>query len=208
VRPGSSRLFWLITYSMAVSADFNFRAVVLLAASCLTCGCSSDPPPPVLTPALARNVIAQKWEQGELNYYRVTFHSDSLIPCGVQNGLWMLDEVKDASGNAWSMAYRLTEKGSRIVHSIDLKESGKGHQMVLRGPYQAVINSITDGAQPTSKQVAFQWLIDWGKASEDLKACLPRFELTGAEVAQFDLIDNSTWTFAAYVTQAGIPSPH
>jgi len=193
---------------MAGFAYSNFRTVALLAASCLTSGCSSDPPPPpVLTPALARTLIAQKWEQGELNHYRVTFHSDTLIPCGVQNGLWRLEEVKDASGNAWSTAYRLTEKGSQIVHSIDLKESGRGHQMVLRGPYQAVIHNITDGPQPVNKQVAFQWLIDWGKASNDLKACLPRFELTGTEVAQFDLIDNTTWTFAAYATQASLPLP-
>jgi len=172
------------------------------------CGCSSDPPPPPdLTPALARDLISQKWAQEELNHYRVTFHSDTLIECGVKNGLWKLEEIKDASGNAWSAAYRLTEKGSKIVHSIDLRESGRGHQIVLRGPYQAAITSIADGTQPANKRVGFKWNIDWDKAQADLKACLPRFELTGNELAQFELADATTWRFSSYLNPADAPPP-
>jgi hypothetical protein len=156
----------------------------------------------MLTADLAGRLIAQKWAQEELNHYRVTFHSDTLIDCGVRNGLWKLEEVKDASGNAWSTAYRLTEKGSKVVHSIDLKESGRGHQVVPRGPYRVAVNSISDGAQPNLRRVGFQWTIDWDKAQEDLKACLPRFELTGIELGQFELIDNARWNFLTSVDAA------
>src|SRR6478672_1921559 len=183
-------------------------AVTLLAASCAMTGCSSDPPPPPdLSPGLARELIAQKWAQEELNHYRVTFHSDTLIECGVANGLWTLEEVKDASGNPWSKIYRLTDKGSQVVHSIDLRDSGRGHQVVLRGPYQAEVTSVSEGAQPPQKRVAFKWSIDWDKAAADLKACLPRFELTGNELAQFELVDNVTWRFAAYLNPADAPPP-
>ena len=165
-------------------------------------GCSSDPPPPPeLTPALARQIIVRKWSQGEMNHYRVTFHSDTLVSCGVTNGLWKLEEIKDAGGNAWSNAYRLTDSGSHMMHSIDLKESGRGHQVVLRGPYQAEITGISDATQPPNKRVAFKWTIDWDKAPAGLKACLPRFELSGAELAEFDLVDNA-WNLTAYLNPA------
>jgi hypothetical protein len=193
---------------MEVTVRPNLRsllALIVLALACLTPGCSSDPPPPPdLTPPLARDIISRKWAQEELNHFRVTFHSDRLIECGVENDLWKLAEIKDSNGNAWSTAYRLTEKGTRVVHSIDLKESGRGHEIVLRGPYQTEITSITDGAQPTNKRVGFRWQIDWDKASDDLKACLPRFELSGSELALFELNDNN-WRFASYLNPADAP---
>lgn len=191
---------------LAQSHFSNSITLTLLAACLLASGCSSDPPPPPdLTPPLAHSLITQKWAQEELNHYRVTFHSDSLIECGLKNDLWRLEDVRDANGNAWSTAYRLTPKGTKVVHSIDLKESGRGHQIVLRGPYRAEITSITDGAQPALKRVAFKWSIDWDKAQENLKACLPRFELSGAELAQFELVDNASWKFASYLNPADIP---
>src|SRR5690349_12807245 len=140
---------------MAVTVCANSRNLIALTVGALVClmpGCSSDPPPPPdLTPPMARDLISQKWAQEEFNHFRVTFHSDTLIECGVKNDLWKLVEIKDSNGNAWSTAYRLTEKGTRVVHSIDLKESGRGHEIVLRGPYQTEITSITDGALPTNK---------------------------------------------------------
>ena len=68
------------------------KAAVILAvaAVCMAAGCSSDPPPPPddLTPSGASTLISQKWTHGELNHFTVTFHSDTLIACGIQNDLW------------------------------------------------------------------------------------------------------------------------
>ena len=99
-----------------------------------------------------------------MNHFKVTFHSDDLVECGVKSDLWKLVEVTDRNGNAWSTTYRLTEKGSQIVTAIGLKESGRGHEILLKGPYRIEINGITDGSQPNTKNVAFRWDIDWDKA--------------------------------------------
>jgi hypothetical protein len=122
--------------------------------------------------------------------------------------------VTDSKGNAWSTTYRLTDKGSNIVTQINLKESGRGHEVLLKGPYRIEVsgNGITDGSQPNTKQVAFRWDIDWDKASDDLKACLPRFELSGNQTALFQLDGNNTWVFVSYmnpedVIQAPPPPP-
>src|SRR4029453_5216691 len=98
---------------------------------------------------------ADKWAHEELNHFRVVFHSDSLVQCGVQNGLWTLNEVKDHKGNSWTSAYQLTDRGKKILTEIDIKESGRGHQIVLKGPYRPEITNVVDGAQPNLKKVAF-----------------------------------------------------
>ena len=133
-----------------------------------------------------------------MNHFKVTFHSDNLVECGVKNDLWKLVEVTDRNGNAWTTVYRLTDKGNKIVTAISLKESGRGHEILLKGPYRIEITSITDGSQPGTKNVAFRWDIDWDKASGDMKACIPRFELSGNEVASFQL-DNNSWRFVSYL---------
>jgi YD repeat-containing protein len=173
---------------------------VLLAASLgALVGCGSDgPPPPDLAPQAAAEAIVQQWSQEQMNHFKVTFHSDNLVECGVRNDLWKLVEVTDRNGNAWTTTYRLTDKGSKIVTAIGLKESGRGHEILLKGPYRIEVNGITDGTQPNTKNVAFRWDIDWDKAPEDLKACLPRFELSGNEVALFQL-DNNGWRFTSYL---------
>jgi len=184
-------------------ADSNPRnaiAVLAITAFCTTVGCSSDPPPPPdLTPALASSAILQRWSMEELNHFRVTFHSDTLIECGVNNGLWKLVEMTDSTGHAWSTTYQLTDKGRQIMTDIDLKESGRGHQITLKGPYRLAITSIGDGAQPTNKRVGMRWEIDWDRASNDLKACLPRFELSGTEMASFEL-NGQDWRLASFLT--------
>jgi hypothetical protein len=161
-------------------------------------GCGSDDPVfPDLTPAWAANALGEKWAREELNHFRVTFHSDTLIQCGVENELWKLTEVKDQNGNPWSSTYQLTERGKKILTDIDLKESGRGHQVVLKGPYRTDITSVVDGGQPNLKKVGFRWQIDWDRAPADLKACLPRFELTGNEGALFVINDpKQPWMLA------------
>src|SRR5437868_14809227 len=100
-------------------------AAVAMAASCLLSGCASDPPPPpVLTPSQAAARISERWARDELNHFRVALHSDTLIGCGVYNGLWKLSEVTDEKGYAWSTLYRLTDKGKQAVSAISLQESG------------------------------------------------------------------------------------
>lgn len=141
-----------------------------------------------------------------MNHFKVTFHSDDLVECGVKSDLWKLVEVTDRNGNAWTTTYRLTEKGTKIVTAISLKESGRGHEILLKGPYRIEVNGITDGSQPGTKQVAFRWDIDWDKASDDLKACIPRFELSGNEVALFQL-DNNNWRFVSYLNPEEIQAP-
>lgn len=169
-------------------------------------GCGSDPPPPPdLVPPAAAAAISDKWSQEQMNHFKVTFHSDDLVECGVKNDLWKLVEITDRNGNAWTTTYRLTEKGSKIVTAIDLKESGRGHEILLRGPYRIEVNNITDGSQPGTKNVAFRWDIDWDKAPEDLKACMPRFELSGNSVALFQL-DNNEWKFISYLNPDEMPA--
>jgi len=175
-------------------------AALLVCAIGLLVGCASDPPPPPdLTPQIAADAILNLWSQEQMNHFKVTFHSDELVECGVKNDLWKLAEVTDSKGNAWATTYRLTEKGSKLVTAINLTESGRGHQILLKGPYRIEINSITDGAQPNTKQVAFRWDIDWDRATADLKACLPRFELSGHQVALFQLENNTAWRFVSYL---------
>jgi hypothetical protein len=188
--------------------SLRYLTIVLLACAlgALT-GCGSDPPPPPdLLPEAAAAAITQLWAQEQMNHFKVTFHSDDLVECGVKNDLWKLVEVTDKSGNAWSTTYRLTDKGSKIVTAIGLKESGRGHELLLKGPYRIEVNSITDGGQPGTKQVGFRWDIDWDKAPDDLKACIPRFELSGNEVALFQL-DNNNWRFASYLNPEEIVTP-
>src|SRR5450755_175759 len=101
--------------------------LVTIVSSAMT-GCSSEPAtPPELTQALAGALIAERWSQEEMNHYRVVFHSDTLVECGVKNDLWRLTQVTDREGNAWTSTYQLTERGRQILTSIDLKESGRGH---------------------------------------------------------------------------------
>ena len=73
---------------------------MLLAAAIGTLvGCGSDPPPrPDLTAQTAAAAILHLWAQGEMNHFKVTFHSDSVIQCGVKNDLWKLAEVTDRAG--------------------------------------------------------------------------------------------------------------
>src|ERR1017187_1339410 len=71
--------------------------------------------------------------QEHMNHFKVTFHSDDLVECGVKSDLWKLVEVTDRNGNAWTTTYRLTEKGTKIVTAISLKESGRGHEIPAEG---------------------------------------------------------------------------
>jgi len=181
--------------------------VLLVIAIGAMVGCASDPPlPPDLTPQMAAATIAQLWSQEQMNHFKVTFHSDDLVECGVKNDLWKLVEVTDHNGNAWSTTYRLTDRGSKIVTAISLQESGRGHEILLKGPYRIEVTGITDGSQPGAKQVAFRWDIDWDKAPGDLKACIPRFELSGNQVALFQL-DNNDWKFVSYLNPEEIQAP-
>ena len=182
------------------------KSALLLAAISALVGCASDPPPPDLTPQQAAATIAQLWAQEQMNHFKVTFHSDDLVECGVKNDLWKLVEVTDREGNAWSTRYQLTDKGSKILTAISLKESGRGHEILLKGPYRVEITGITNGNLPNTKQVAFRWDIDWDKAPEDLKACLPRFELSGNQTALFALTING-WAFVSYMTAEEIQAP-
>jgi hypothetical protein len=182
-------------------------AALCVAAIGALVGCGSDPPPrPELAPQEAAAAITHLWSQEQMNHFKVTFHSDDLVECGVKNDLWKLVEVTDRSGNAWSTAYRLTGKGNQIVTAISLKENGKGHEILLKGPYRIEVNSVVDGSQPDTKNVAFRWDIDWDKASADLKACIPRFELSGNQVAVFQL-ENNTWKFSRYMRSEEIQDP-
>src|SRR5579863_4140951 len=112
--------------------DRGVIAGVVSAGICLTLGCSSEPKIPELTPAGASALILQKWSHDEFNHFPISFHSDTLIQCGVSNDLWKQVEVTDR-GYARSV-YQLTEKGTKALFAIDLKASGKGHEITLRGP--------------------------------------------------------------------------
>lgn len=182
-------------------------AVLAMAAASITVGCSSDPdpppPPPDLSPALANMLISQKWAQGEPNHFTVTFHSDTLIACGEQNDLWK--RVETPHEGVTIVAYNLTEAGRKALFAIDLKESGKFHEVILQGPYRTEINSITP-ISPDARQVEFHWEIDWNKASAGLKACLPRFELSGSQSALFKL-DGQLWTLVSFLKPGEVAAP-
>ena len=109
--------------------------------------------------------------------------------------------MTDKTGYAWSTVYQLTDKGKQAMSAIDLKESGRGHAITLRGPYRLDITSIVDPGQPNIRRVGLHWEIDWDKVSEGLKACLPQFEMAGTQVARFDLAgDQQSWRFISYLT--------
>src|SRR5689334_11005599 len=101
--------------------------IIVTVVSVLLSGCGPDAPPiRDLTPAWAAGAIADKWAHEELNHFRVVFHSDTLVQCGVENDLWKLTEIKDATGNTLTSKYQLTDRGKQILTEIDLKTSGRG----------------------------------------------------------------------------------
>ena len=183
-------------------ADLYLRkaAVVLaIGAGWMTVGCSSDPdppPPPDLTPSLASSLLSQKWAQDELDHFTVTFHSDTLLGCGIQNDLWK--HVETPHLGATISTYQLTEAGRKALFAIDLKESGKFHEVILQGPYLNEVTGITPGSQPDMRQVSFHWEIDWNRATAGLKACLPRFELSGSQAALFKLTGQQ-WCLVSFL---------
>lgn len=184
------------------------EAVVVLAmgAICMTAGCSSAPdapaPPEELSPPAASALILQRWSKDELNHFTVTFHSDSLIACGLQNDLWK--RVETTYKGLEVVTYEPTQAGRKSLFSIDLKESGKFHEITLQGPYVLEITGISPGPDPDSRQVAFHWEIDWNKAPAGLKTCLPRFELSGSQTALFKVL-NQQWAFDSYVAPGDAP---
>lgn len=180
-------------------------AAAIMTASFMTIGCSSEARPADLTPAAAGAIISQNWSQDLLNHFRIVFHSDTLIECGVKSDLWKLSETIDRGYKRTS--YQLTEKGSKILFAIDLKESGKGHEITLRGPYRLEIIGITPGTQPEIRNVELRWEVDWDKAPAELKACVPKFELSGHEVAIFSQHDTG-WKLLSYLKpEDAVPAP-
>ena len=183
-------------------------AVVLaMAAVGLAVGCSSapdPPPPPDLSPIVASALISQKWSHDELNHFTVTFHSETLIACGIQNDLWKRVETPHLGFTI--STYQLTETGRKILFAINLKESGKSHEVILQGPYLSEVTGITPGSQPDMRQVAFRWEIDWNKAPAGLKACLPRSELSGSQVALFKLTGQE-WSFLSFLKPEEVTTP-
>ena len=179
-------------------------AILAMAAGCLTSGCSSEPKVPELTAASASALISQRWSRDELNHFTVTFHSDTLIGCGVQNDLWKLVETQDRGFTR--STYQLTEKGSKALFAIDLKESGKLHEITLRGPYRFEVTSITPASTPDIRQVEIHWQLDWDKAPAEVKACVPKFELSGEQMALFKLFDLE-WRFLSYIKPEDVTAP-
>ena len=179
-------------------------AVTVLLAGGSTIGCSSEAAPADLTAPLANALISQRWSHDELNHFKVSFHSDTVVECGATHDLWKLTETSDR-GYTWK-AYQLTEKGSKAVFAIDLKDTGKNHEITLRGPYHFEITGITQGSQPDTRNVEFRWEVDWDKTSPDLKVCVPKFELSGREVALFKLYGRD-WRFVSYLKPEDIPPP-
>lgn len=179
-------------------ADSNLRYVVALmaiVASCMTLGCSSNAQLADLTARGASAQISQSWSHDELNHFAITFHSDDVIECGVKNDLWKLVETTDRGYTR--TAYQLSDKGNKGLFAIDLKASGKAHEITLRGPYRFEIISIAPGTDPDTRKVEFHWEIDWNKAPAELKVCLPKFELAGYEVGLFKLYGQE-WRFVSY----------
>ena len=182
------------------------KLIVVLetAAVCLAAGCSSAPEPHELSPMEASALISQKWAHDELNHFTVTFHSDTVMECGIQNGLWKRVE-REHQGFTFS-TYQLTETGRNALFAIDLKDSGKFHEVILRGPYRLDLTSMTLGREPDTRQVGLRWEIDWDKAPAGLKACLPRFELSGSQIALFKL-DGVEWRFLSFLKPADAAPP-
>jgi len=170
-------------------------SIVVVVASAMALGCSSEPQPPELTAALASTLILQRWARDEMNHFTVSLHSDSLIVCGVRNDLWKLAEIDERGYKR--TAYQLTDKGNKELFAIDLKESGKGHEITLRGPYHLEVTNITPGSDPDTRNVEFHWDIDWDKTPAELKACVPKFELSGNLVGLFKLY-GLEWRFISY----------
>jgi len=196
---------------MCKVADLYLRkaaGAVAMATVCIAVGCSSDPDPPPqpadLSPIGASTLISQKWSQGELNHFTVTFHSDALIGCGIQNDLWKHVETPHLGFTITT--YQLTEAGRKALYAIDLKESGKFHEVILQGPYLNEVTGITPGSQPDMRQVAIHWEMDWNKAPAGLKACLPRFELSGSEVALFKLVGQE-WSLLSFLKPGDVIAP-
>jgi hypothetical protein len=192
--------------------------VVAMATVCVAVGCSPDPDPPPqpeeLTLSGASALITQKWSHDELNHFTVNFHSDTLIACGLQNDLWKRVETPFRGFKV--VTYQLTEAGRKALFAIDLKESGKSHEIILQGPYAIEVTGVTPGSQPDTRQAAILWNIDWDKAPAGLKACFPRGELSGSQVALFKL-DGLQWSLSSFLhpeeattpaqpTEATIPS--
>jgi hypothetical protein len=182
----------------------SLAAGVVMAAACMMLGCASEPQPPELTPASASALILQKWSRDELNHFTVNLHSDSLIECGVSNDLWKLAEVTDRGYTR--TAYQLTDKGNKVLFAIDLKPSGKGHELTLRGPYLLEITNITPGAEPDARRVEYRWEIDWDKTPAELKACVPKFEMSGNLVGLFKL-NGLEWRYLSYSKPEDSPAP-
>lgn len=192
---------------MRKNADYLFRSVFAFAAialTALTTGCSSEPQPQELTTAGATAIIAQRWSRDELNHFTVSFHSDTLIACGVQNDLWKLVETVDRGFTR--TAYQLTDQGSKALFAIDLKESGKLHEITLRGPYRFEVTGITPGSAPELRQVEIHWEIDWNKAPAEVKTCVPKFELSGTQMALFKL-SGVEWKFISYIKPEDVVAP-
>ena len=189
-----------------MAETYSRRAAVIfaMAAVCMAVGCSSDPEPEDLSPVGASALISQKWSNDELNHFTVTFHSDTLIGCGIQNDLWKRVEIPHQGFTI--STYQLTEAGHKALFAIDLKESGRYHEVVLQGPYLLEVTGITPGSQPDMRQVAIRWEIDWNKAPAGLKACLPRFELSGSQVALFKL-SGQEWRFLSFVKPTDETAP-
>jgi hypothetical protein len=193
-----------------VSDSHKRKAAVILAmaAVCMAVGCSSDPPPPPQPDDLsligANTLIVQKWSHDELNHFTVTFHSDTLIGCGVQNDLWK--HVETPYMGFTISTYELTEAGRKALFAIDLKESGKFHEVILQGPYLLEVTGITPGSDPDTRQAAIRWDIDWNKAPAGLKACIPRFEMSGSQVALFKLV-GPEWSFLSFLKPADVTAP-
>ena len=195
--------------AMRAIADFSLRdlvaVAVIMVASGMMLGCSSEARPADLTAAGASAIISQNWSQDLMNHFHIDFHSDTLIECGVQNDLWKLSETIDRGYKRTS--YQLTEKGNKVLFAIDLKESGKGHEITLRGPYHLEIIGINPGTQPDIRNVELRWSVDWDKAPAELKACVPKFELAGHEVAIFSQYENG-WKLVSYLKPDDpVPSP-
>src|ERR1022692_3170933 len=147
--------------------------VLLVAAVGTLVGCGSDPPPPPdLVPQAAAAAIAERWSQEQMNHFK------SDLPFRRPGRMRRKERSLEAGGSDGSQRQCLDddisfdEKGTKIVTAISLQESGRGHEILLKGPYRIEVNGITDGSQPGTKQVAFRWDIDWDKAPDDLKACI------------------------------------
>jgi hypothetical protein len=185
-------------------ADSHYRkriTVLVITAGLL--GCSSEPPLPELAAPAASALISEKWSQDLMNHFAVSFHSDTLIECGVSHELWKLVETTERGYTR--KAYELTPKGSKVLFAIDLQGGAKLHEITLRGPYRFEITNILPGPEPDSRKVEFHWEIDWDKAPPDLKLCLPKFELAGTLVGLFKL-DGQQWRFVSY-SKPGSSSP-